>query len=397
MTSADIHIPLSAGTLTIGVDRADWPLTELCDFAARDNPRRAFLVVSKVLGRHIPVAPSLMRKSFADLAAKIPADLPGPVLIVGLAETAICLGQGVHEEYCRRTGRGDVLFFHSTRQEIDHPLLTRFEEPHSHASSHLVYRPDAFEGAFANPRALVMVDDEISTGTTLVNLATALVAALPSLERLIGVTLADWSGSDAWLAKMPRAAHVESLIAGQLRYTPAPGTGPARGLSPVRGKGQSPCGDSPQPHVEEKFDRAAKSLGRMATHHNFGRLGRSDSARERDHLVETIVLPPASRVRIVCTGEFTYPPFRIAEALEKAGHDVVVQSTTRSPARLDGAIQSVLSFDDNYGTGVPNFLYNISPSDPRVTLICHETPIGSVDQALLSALGAQSLYFGDPD
>jgi Phosphoribosyl transferase len=203
-------IPLSAGILSIDVHRADWPLDALCDFAARDNPRRAFLVVSKVLGRHIPVKPSVMRRSFADLAAKIPADLPGPVLVVGLAETAICLGQGVHEDYVRATGRADVLTLHSTRQEVDAPLLTRFEEPHSHASTHLIYRPTALDGAFANPRSLVMVDDEISTGTTLLNLATALVAALPSIETITAVTLADWSGIDTWLAKMPRPARVES-------------------------------------------------------------------------------------------------------------------------------------------------------------------------------------------
>jgi hypothetical protein len=394
MTSADIHIPLSAGTLTIGVDRADWPLTELCDFAARDNPRRAFLVVSKVLGRHIPVKPSIMRKSFADLAAKIPDDLPGPILIVGLAETAICLGQGVHEEYVRRTARSDVMFLHSTRQEVDHPLLTRFEEPHSHASSHLVYRPAELDGAFANPRSLVMVDDEISTGTTLSNLANALVAALPSIEQAVAVTLADWSGGDAWLAKMPRPAQVKSLIAGRLRYETS-GTVPARGLSPTDNEGQFPGGDSPGSKASA-FDQAARLLGRMASHHNFGRLGRSDIASGCDHLAATIDLPPQSCVRIVCTGEFTYPPFRIAEALERAGHDVVVQSTTRSPAHLDGAIRSMLTFADNYGTGVPNFLYNVAADDPRVTLICHETPVGSVDQSLLSALDAQSLYFGDP-
>ncbi|MFM9853652.1 MAG: phosphoribosyltransferase domain-containing protein [Sphingomonadaceae bacterium] len=375
MTNTDIHIPLTAGRLTIGVDRADWPLELLCDFAARDNPRRAFLVVSKVLGRHIPVAPSVMRKSFFDLAAKIPADLPGPLLIVGLAETAICLGQGVHEEYCCRTGRSDVLFLHSTRQEIDHPLLTRFEEPHSHASSHLVYRPDLLDGAFANPQSLVMIDDEISTGTTLVNLASATVAALPSIETIVGVTLADWSGTGEWLAKMPRPAQVGSLITGRLSFV----------ADGVIAKGET-----------QTFDQAARSLGQMSVHHNFGRLGRADVADECDYLATTIDLPPNARVRIICTGEFTYPPFRVAEALERAGHDVVVHSTTRSPAHLDGAIMSMLSFADNYQTGVPNFLYNVAADDPRVTLICHETPVGSLDQLLLSALQAQSLYFGAP-
>lgn len=34
-----------------------------------------------------------MAASFNALAAKIPADLPGPVLVIGMAETAVGLGQ----------------------------------------------------------------------------------------------------------------------------------------------------------------------------------------------------------------------------------------------------------------------------------------------------------------
>ena len=135
------EVPLGAGVLSVRVEHADWPLESLCTFAARNNPRRAFLVVSRVLGRHIAVTPAAMRATFRDLATKLPLDMPGPVLVVGLAETAICLGQGLHEELLRRTGRSDLLYLHSTRQQLDHPLLCRFEEPHSHASTHLIYEP----------------------------------------------------------------------------------------------------------------------------------------------------------------------------------------------------------------------------------------------------------------
>ena len=48
-------------------------------------------------------------------------------------------------------------------------------------------------------RSVVLVDDEISTGTTLANLAAALVAALPGIERIAVATLTDWSGGGRWL------------------------------------------------------------------------------------------------------------------------------------------------------------------------------------------------------
>jgi hypothetical protein len=357
LTDRARSIDLPTGRLDVTVEEAAWPLDDLCAFAARENPRRGFLVVSRVLGRHLPAAPQVMRRSVRDLAARIPADLPGPVMVVGLAETAVCLGQTVHEELRRATGRDDIHFIHSTRQQLDHPLLCRFEEPHSHASAHLIYRPD-----LPHPRSLVIVDDEVSTGTTLCNLAEALVAAWPGVEAIVVATLTDWSVGRGWQARMPRPAQVAALLSGRLEWT----------------QGVVPAADA-------AFDMAAASLGRMATHRNFGRLG-----------IDAPVAPPpvtplpavTGPLRVVGTGEFTYLPFRLAERMADAGHDVVVQATSRSPARLAAAMKTKLCFADNYATGVPNYLYNADPADPRTTWIAHETGAGTIDPALVAALDA---------
>ncbi|WP_267349479.1 phosphoribosyltransferase domain-containing protein [Sphingomonas sp. GM_Shp_2] len=350
-------VSLSTGELRVEVTGGDpdWPLARLCGFAARRNPRRGFLVVSKVLGRHWPARPGEMRAAVRALAARLPGDLAGPIVVMGLAETAVCLGQTLHEEMAR----GDALFLHSTRQRIDHPLLARFEEPHSHASAHLVYEP--VEPGFEAPRTLVLVDDEVSTGTTLTNLARVLVARWPSVERIVVATLTDWSGG-GWLAAMPRPATIASLLQGRLDWTPG-------------GVAEDVAG----------FEAAAGTLGVLDDPVNHGRLGRRDSdvaGPDREPAVH-------GPLRIVGTGEFTYAPFRLAERLEAAGLDVVVQATSRSPARIGGALACALCFDDNYGTGVPNFLYNADAADGRTTWICHETP--DVDPALVSALDAETL------
>jgi hypothetical protein len=355
-------ITLPTGLLDIEVEEALWPLDALCDFAARENPRRGFLVVSRVLGRHIPAAPQVMRRSVHDLAARIPADLPGPVMVIGLAETAVCLGQTIHEELRLATGRDDIYFIHSTRQQIDHPLLCRFEEPHSHASAHLVYRPDLPALGPKGPRSLVIVDDEVSTGTTLCNLATAFVEAWPAVEAIVVATLTNWSVGKDWPTRMPRPTQIAALLSGRMEWT----------------QGEVATANA-------AFDVAAASLGRLATHRNFGRLG----------LDAPIALPPITPLppvegplRIVGTGEFTYLPFRLAEQLAQEGHGVVVQATSRSPARLAAAMKAKLCFADNYDTGVPNYLYNADPADLRSTWIAHETGTGTVDPALVRALDA---------
>jgi hypothetical protein len=62
---------------------------------------------------------------------------------------------------------------------------------------------------------------------------------------------------------------------------------------------------------------------------------------------------------MVGTGEFTFIPFLAAEDLEKNGHDVLFQSTTRSPIMEGEAICSKLTFQDEHGEGVVNYLYNL--------------------------------------
>jgi hypothetical protein len=362
-------VVLPAGRLTLDVARSVAPLDQLCAFATRRNPRRAFLIVSKLLGRHIPTRPSVMRGAMRDLAAMIPADLPDPILVVGLAETAICLGQGVHEELARRGRCAD--FVHSTRQTIDCPLLCRFQEPHSHAAGHLLYRPDRID--LAATRSLLLVDDEVSTGATLVNLAEALVAAIPSIRNIAVATLTDWSGPSGWLKRMPRPARCFSLLSGTLGWEPGPAPAP------------------------DAIPEGGTAFGTMAGRHDAGRRGWTGALPMPLPDPAPFLAAGEAALSVVGTGEFTYPPFLFAERLERAGRDVVVQATTRSPVLVGGPIANALSFRDNYGASVPNFLYNAGPGSGRRSIVCHETPPGSVDPDLVEALGAATLFFeGEP-
>ena len=370
--STERTVVLPGGTLDIAVYDAAWPLDTLCDFAARNNPRRGFLIVSKVLGRHIPTSPATMQASFDALAARLPADLPGPVVFVGMAETAICLGLGVHAAYRTRTSRSDTLGLHTTRQRIDAEVVATFEEPHSHASAHLLYRPaePAHRDLFNAARTLVIVDDEVSTGTTIGNLARALAPVLPRLTRIATAVLTDWSGDGAWLRDMPAPATGVALLTGGLTW---------------RSNGATVAAGEPV---------AAGALGRLDAHVNYGRLGIAGPLAGVAARIAALGLAPGQPVLVLGTGEFTWVPFLLAQAIADAGHPVTMQATTRSPVHVGGAIRSALRFKDNYATGVPNFLYNAGPVAGRRVVICHETPAASVDPALIDALDATGVAFG---
>ena len=136
------------------------------------------------------------------------------------------------------------------------------------------------------------------------------------------------------------------------------------------------------------------ALGRLDPHVNYGRLGIAAPVTGIEARIAGLNLIPGQPVLVLGTGEFTWPSFLLASALAAAGHPTTMQATTRSPVHTGGAIGSVLRFADNYSTGVPNFLYNAGPVQQRRVVICHETPLGSVDRALVAALDATCVEFG---
>jgi hypothetical protein len=367
------RIQLATGELEVAVTRADLALEYLCDFAARRNQKRGFLFVSKVLGRHLPASPSTMRDIHRRLAAKIPADLPGPVVILGLAETAICLGQGVHAQYLDRTRRSDVLFIHTTRHLIDHPLACLFFEEHSHAAQHFLYLPKRGNDRvmLAAARSVVLVDDEVSTGRTLVNLTRALSGVDTSLERVLCLTITDWRGSrqaEEVAGAMPVPASWMSLLEGEYRFSPRP----------IGSNGTpAPCGRVP---VQE-------SRGRR----NDGRLGLRRPPRLPGGVASGLGLSPGERILVLGTGEFCYLPFRLAETLEADGHEVYCQATTSSPALLGHAIRRLETSPDCGGSALPSFLYNVEPGVYDHIFLCSERAAGAPSRRLLDRLNATPL------
>lgn len=105
-----------------------------------------------------------------------------------------------------------------------------------------------------------------------------------------------------------------------------------------------------------------------------------------------IQVQPGEKIIVLGTSEFVWRPFLLAERLERAGADVHFSSTSRSPIALGHSIQHALSFSDNYGLGIPNFLYNVKPGQFDRVLICTETPAQAVPAELVTALSAEVIF-----
>ncbi|MFF5569811.1 phosphoribosyltransferase [Streptomyces luteogriseus] len=179
----------------LGVELAgDDRLTGLLGLALRRNPKRAHLLVSNVLGKHVPQSPSVVYGYGVELGRRVRellgAEEAGRAVVLGYAETATGLGHSVAD------GLGLAPYLHSTRRPVAGVATAGgFEEAHSHATSHLLLPEDP--ALLAGDGPLVLVDDEFSTGNTVLNTVRDLHARYPR-RRYVVVALVDMrSAADA--------------------------------------------------------------------------------------------------------------------------------------------------------------------------------------------------------
>jgi hypothetical protein len=375
--SAEVRtIALPTGVLALKVDAGPFRLDDLIGFAARANTKRGFLFLSKVLGKHWPVTPQSMRAIHVALAAQVPADLPGPTVFIALAETAIGLGQGVFEAYVAANPQHSALFIHTSRYRVGDRPIIEFEEAHSHAPRQFLHLPAAAEWRemFLTARSLVLIDDEASTGNTFLNLSAACRAINPAIERVHLATITNFMGEAANSALSQRfglAVSSGAALSGEYTFT--------------AGNVQQAAGTA------QLFDAQAER-GASAS---FGRLGINRAlslpATLLDRLSATI--RPGERTLLLGTGEFMHMIFLLGRGLEDRGFDVMVQSTTRSPILQWGAVSHTLNFPDNYGEGVANFLYNVTPGQYDHVFIGHETPPNAALHQLANLVDGRLLHF----
>lgn len=352
------HIALPTGELTL---RTTDPaaLDRLCAFAARANPKRGFLVVSRVLGRHLPARPADMRRAMAALAAQLAADLPGPIAFLGMAETATALAQGTFAAWRAANPSPQAIYLQTSRQIArGAEVIARFEEGHSHATSHMVQIADpAIAATLRAARSLVIVDDECSTGGTFAEAAQAMAAAMPALEQVHCCALTDWSDG-AFLARIPFTAARHALLNGRLEWQAAEGQ-----FASVLGASANGHGQAPATGMRSRTGLTAPEAAQHAA----------------------LAAVPGERVLVLGDGEHAYEALRMAESIEEAGGIAAVQSITRTPAMLGHAMDSVTRLGDAYGSGATCFLYNVLAHAPARILIAAEH-CGTQGQELAQAL-----------
>jgi hypothetical protein len=386
-------------------------LSDLLGLALRRNPKRAHLLVSNVLGKHVPQSPAVVYGHGFALGRRV-RDLLGAedsarAVVLGYAETATGLG------HCVADGLGTAPCLHSTRRPV--PGVARaggFEESHSHATSHLLLPEDP--ALLAGDGPLVLVDDEFSTGNTVLNTIRDLHARYPR-RRYVIVALVDMrSPADAgrltdFAEEIGARIDLVTAASGTVRlpegvlekgqalvarheaavHAPGPGCTPAHGQ---RARGRVT-------RVDPGWPRGLPDGGR----HGFTPAHRARLEGALPAMAARLAqaLPAgARRVLVLGSEELMYVPLRLARELEQvSGTEVRYSTTTRSPVlAVDDpgyAIRSRLVFpahDDPADGPGERYAYNVAGAgfDTVVAVVdsAADTPALHAPDGLLAQLAA---------
>ncbi|MFJ3507879.1 phosphoribosyltransferase [Streptomyces luteogriseus] len=424
------------GVELVGDDR----LTGLLGLALRRNPKRAHLLVSNVLGKHVPQSPSVVYGHGVELGRRVRellgAEEAGRAVVLGYAETATGLG------HCVADGLGLAPYLHSTRRPVAGVATAGgFEEAHSHATSHLLLPEDP--ALLGGDGPLVLVDDEFSTGNTVLNTVRDLHARYPR-RRYVVVALVDMRSAadagrlEAFAREIGARVDLVAAASGTVRLpegvlekgqelvaryesesasesAAADSSGPvARFPAPLEGIADTPLSGA----------RGTARTAPTTPHPDDGRIdlhwpaGLPDGGRHgftpahRELLEEALpamarrladALPHnARRVHILGFEELMYAPLRLAHELERsAGVEVRYSTTTRSPVlAVDDpgyAIRTRLAFpahDDPADGPGERYTYNVAGAgfDAVVVVVdsAGDTPALHAPDGLLARLAAHT-------
>lgn len=292
------------------------PYTEqqLVALAKRENNnKRPYLVVNRLQGKHIPVSPDAALAMFCELAGLIRERYPKErLLLIGFAETATAIGAAVAAEL-------DSLYIQTTREQVEGAEYFYFSEQHSHATEQKLVKND-FDAAGRIDR-IVFIEDEITTGRTILNIVRLLKNACPWV-RFSAASLLNGMGEDDLRFYEEQKIRLHYLVK-------TDHSGYAAAAEGYRGDGRYRDCDVKEPSVRYKEYR-------FTGYENARRFVRGGAYRDLClRMCGEAMGGPDSRagenILVLGTEEFMYPALLLAGELERTGRRARFHATTRSP------------------------------------------------------------------
>lgn len=358
--------------------------SDLVRIARRDNnPKRNFLVINRRQGKHVPASPEQAVAMFRDLAKKVKtAYKDEKLLLVGFAETATAIGATLAVEM-------NTLYMQTTREEIPGVSYLYFSEAHSHATEQKLIREDV-ERVIDKVDRIVFVEDELTTGNTILNIVEILEKQYPGKVKFAVASLLNGMDKQSLAVYQERSIEVQYLL--KVEH------------SEYKELAETYKGDGiyHEPEVEGHSIncRYHKINGWM----NARRLVNAAEYKEAceslwngikeqvEWLSDRAVQRDKRRRSILVLGteEFMYPALHIAEKLEETGAYTMFHATTRSPmlasSEEDYPVRERFELRSVYDRNRRTFLYNLGEYDHVLIITDSQNEDAYGLQTLLHAL-----------
>ena len=318
-----------------------------------NNARRNYLLVNPLQGKHLPATPAAALEMMNELGAKVAKNFPDARFVIGFAETATAIGAVVAKNLS-----DDCFYLQTTRENFSGDFV-EFLEEHSHAPEQKLFAENLSERMSQTP-AVVFVDDELSTGKTLLNIIRQLKGKFPELDgkkicaasiinRLSEKNLATFAAENIsceYLVKLD-----ENFDAENFSITAASDVQCVMTSCDVENFGD--VGDTRRGvNIGEYFAQCDR-LGNFV-----------DDLLKREKI--------SGEVLVLGTEEFMLPAIIAGNCLERANFSVVTHSTTRSPIGIcrdeNYPIKNDFKLRSFYDSTRTTFIYNLKRYDSAVIL-----------------------------
>ncbi len=354
---------------------------ELLRLAKRfHNTKRTYLLVDPLQGKHIPVKPSDALNMLHSLGQIVKNAYPDTKLVIGFAETATAVGMAVAEEIA-----DDCVYIHTTRECIpQEPSWIEFLEEHSHATEQKLAASD-LQHRIENTNTIVFVDDEISTGKTILNFIEQLKKEYPAIEskKLVAASIINRVTGEN--NKKLVCNGIESIQLLKLEDTDF--TEDVKKFA-ICGAGEV-SGNIIKGDLKTVTSNVSLMNPRLGV--NTGEYKHNCQAFADDFFLQIDLSDKYQKILVLGTEECMYPAIILGESIEKhIEAEVYTHSTTRSPIGIckdEGyPITSGYKIKSLYDHERVNFIYNLGKYD-LVIIVTDSVQESSIDEhELISAL-----------
>ena len=320
---------LKTGKLILDFDK---DLKILTSIGSRINKKRGFLFISKILGKHLDTNPFIMNKLYKDLSKKLPNDNK-KTLIIGFAETATALGLGIYH----KLNNNNFFYAQSTRYKSkkQNPFFI-FKEEHSHAPKHYFYLKSKIN--LNTIERIILIDDEVTTGNTALNIKNKLIKILPNTKEYYLVSILN-SVKNSSIDKEFKQIYLKKI--NNLNFI-------SYNINNIKLFNSNP----------NKQINIDCYINNINIHEKNG-LNKNNLIYYRKVINKINLSMKNKKILVIGSGEFMYLPYLLANKLKKRGNKVYYKAFTRSPINIDGCIKNKIQFKDPYNEKIDMFLYNM--------------------------------------